>query len=70
MAPSEKLLKKLGYFLTNTINIIRKLFEGEHYNFWLNECCYECVIVFHCSYCFLYFDQFFNNLILLDIMTM
>ena len=32
-------------FLTNAINIVRKLSEGEHYSFQLNECCYECVIV-------------------------
>ena len=42
MAPSEK---SWGIFLTNTTNIVRKLSEGEHYNIWLNECCYECVIV-------------------------
>ena len=37
--------KSWDIFLTNTINIVRKLSEGEHYNFWLNECSYECVIV-------------------------
>ena len=63
MAPSEKLLKKSkswDIFLTNTINIVRKLSEGEHYNFWFNECCYECVIVL---LLFFYSYQFFNNLI-------
>ena len=50
MAPSEKLLKKLGYFLGKYNKyrqevILRGTVEGEHYNFWLNECSYECVIV-------------------------
>ena len=45
MAPScREASKKLGYFLDKKINIVRKLSEGEHYNFWLNECCcYVCV---------------------------
>ena len=53
--------------LTNTINIVRKLSEGEHYNFWLNECCYECVTVQLLFLLFCYTYQFFNNLILVDI---
>ena len=32
-------------FLVNTINIVRKLCEGENYNFQLNECCYKRVTV-------------------------
>ena len=45
MVPSCRETFKIDWdiFLTNTINIVRKLSEGEHYNFRLNECCYECV---------------------------
>ena len=64
MVPSEKLLKSWDIFLTNTINIVRKLSEGEHYNFWLNECSYECVIVL------IVLLQFFINLIKLDFLNM
>ena len=45
MAPSEKLLRNWDIFLVNTINVVRKLCEGEHYTFQLNEYCYECVTV-------------------------
>ena len=47
-----------------------KLSEGEHYNFQLNKCCYECVTVQLLFLLFFYSYQFFNNLILLDIMIM
>ena len=36
--------KSWDIFLVNSVNIVRKLCEGEHYNFQLNEYCYECVI--------------------------
>ena len=44
MVPScrETSKKDWDIFLTNAINIVRKLSEGEHYNFRLNECCYAC----------------------------
>ena len=60
--------KSWDIFLTSTINIVRKLSEGEHYNFRLNECCYECVTVQLLFLLLFYSYQFFNNLILLDIM--
>ena len=62
--------KSWDVFLTNTINIARKLSEGEHYNFRLDECCYECVTVQLLFLLFFYSYQFSNNLILLDIMIM
>ena len=55
--------KSWDIFLTNTINIVRKLSEGEHYNFWLNECCYESAIVLLLFLLFFYSYQCFNNLI-------
>ena len=62
--------KSWDVFLTNTINIVRKLSEGEHYNFRLNKCCYKYVTVQLLFFLFFYSYQFFNNLILLDIMIM
>ena len=58
----KSISKSWDIFLTNTINIVRKSFEGEHnYNFRLNECCYECVTVQLLFLLFFYSYQFFQQ---------
>ena len=65
MEPSEKLLKKLGYFHSKYNKYRQKVnCEGEHYNFSsLMSTVLSVLLVF-------YSHQFFNNLILLDIIFM